>query len=151
MTGELLAARELNRAFTLAVFLTGSIKSAEAAVLRAICALEAGDVHGDGLVSGTVEACVHIQRGLAARADGEMVIYRAALPVELQRVLQLPLEMRQCFVLRNLVGLSLKASAGLLDLEPQEVTARTSAAMRDLAVIAEGERRTMALRESVAG
>ena len=60
------------------------------------------------------------------------------LPVELQHVLHLARNLRHCFVLRLLVGLSRALCAWLLHLETRQIDERTCAAVLELAMVRRG-------------
>ena len=62
-----------------------------------------------------------------------------ALPAELQRVLLLPRDLRQCFVLRLLMGLPRERCAQLLGVDIAQVKHMTAMAAIELAEIAARE------------
>jgi hypothetical protein len=119
----------LNKAFLTAVLLSGSVASAEAAVLASIRLL---DDRESLLETAMIEA-------IAASTDGDESA-RALLPVELRRVLDLPMLNRHCYVLRVLVGLRRAGCARILRLEAVRVDEVICAAARMLAGMVEQEK-----------
>jgi DNA-directed RNA polymerase specialized sigma24 family protein len=123
----------ISRAFLTAHLLTANREQAESAVLEAI-------LHWD-LEEGTEEvflhrvACAAIQAQVEYESSnaGEPAPAELLLPVELQAVLDLSPQLRRCFVLRVLVGLSRQVCARLLDLSVLIVDQYTCAALEHLA------------------
>jgi DNA-directed RNA polymerase specialized sigma24 family protein len=107
---------EIGRAFLTAHLLTANRKQAESAVMEAIR-------HWDS-EEDTEEAFLQLVAYAAIQAQGEYEWSRAdqpvpaesVLPVELQAVLDLAPQIRRCFVLRILAGLSRQVCARLLHL-----------------------------------
>jgi hypothetical protein len=127
MTSEYLATP-----FLTAFLLTGSAKRAEAAMLEGIRAWD-GEVDPDEeLLRNTVRAALG-RRQTSRLQPAEETAQAPQLPVELQRVARLPLDLRQCYVLRLLVGWSREACARLLFLDTDAVDRDTGLAAQALA------------------
>jgi len=105
--------RALSRAFTTALLLTANTERAEAAVLDGINALHPGEASPEKLFLEVAAAAFAAGRGSARRLQ-ELECAASVLPPELRPVLRLPLNLRQCFVLRVLMSLSRESCARLL-------------------------------------
>ena len=116
------------RAFVTALLLAGDAERAEAAVLRGIGSTSADSECGEELIRRTVSAAIEPEE-LPAQPSMEREPADSTLPFELQRVLRLPRYLRQCFVLRVLVGLPSEACARLLHSKVQQIDDATCAAM----------------------
>jgi hypothetical protein len=121
---------ELNRAFLTTLLLTGSAKQAEVAILDAISEMRPEE-SCDGLFLDALRAAVRLEAQAPARVE-EPGYVPAILPLELQRVLHLPLDLRRCFVLRVLVGLPREECSRLLQVDSQHVDEGARGAMREL-------------------
>ena len=116
------------RAFFAALLLTGSTELAEAAVLRAIDAWDAGAESEDALFERAIEAAARAQPGGAdAPAEPDEAAWR--LPAELQAVLELAPDQRRSFVLRILLGLPKQLCARMLQLNPYQTDLQLIAAL----------------------
>jgi hypothetical protein len=121
----------INRTFLTAHLLTGGTAQAESAMMEAIASW-----HPDQSQTKLCELVLHA----ALRVGGEGAQSNAndtgrasgALPVELQNVLCLSPQLRQCYVLRILVGMPRKVCARLLLMAEQRVDHFTWAALRQL-------------------
>jgi len=123
----------ISRAFRTAHLLTASIQQAESAVLEAIDSFDPDGETEETLFRYVVHAAVrssveHILPSASNQSESAMF-----LPVELQAVLNLPPNLRRCFVLRVLVGLSRQICARLLRLDARRVDQYTCAALQCLA------------------
>ena len=111
----------LQNVFMAALLLTGSAASAEFAILEGIRTLNACEGSRDALLLATLRAAVRptaaTSRDTFARPD----VFTSNLPVELRRVLALPEDLRQSFVLRLLLGLPPDECSRLLSLKAAEV------------------------------
>jgi hypothetical protein len=119
----------INRAFLAAHLLTGSAERAERAIMEAIALWDLDQSDNElfeqvlrAAVQGTVEDVQAIPNGAGSP--------NTHLPAELQAVLRLAPQLRQCYVLRVLVGLPRQACASLLHLSSQQVDHYTCAALR---------------------
>ena len=119
--------RTLDRSFNAAHLLTASVRQAEAAVLKAIDWFDPNLETEEGLFRHALRAAVGIP------PEWELGSAVRALPAELQAVLNLPRELRHCFVLRVLIGMSRQACGELLGLNVQKVDESTFTAVRRLA------------------
>jgi DNA-directed RNA polymerase specialized sigma24 family protein len=108
------------------------VERAESALLEAIQLLHADDPVTDGLLRGTVRASMRASHGVPEQHEEELTQASSMLPRELQQVLRLSRDLRQCFVLRFLLGLSRKVCARLLHAELSEIDEHTFAALREL-------------------
>ena len=116
------------RAFFAALLLTGSTELAEAAVLRAIEAWDAGAESEDALFERALEAAALTQPAdEAPSAESNGAGWR--LPAELQAVLELAPDQRRSFVLRILLGLPKQICARILQLNPHQMNMQISAAL----------------------
>ena len=123
-----------DRAFITAFLLLGDAEEAEAAVLKSIGSMNAADASGEELVQEAVIAAIESDR-LTQRDPNDPELASKMLPLELQRALELPHSLRQCFVLRVLMGLPREVCARLLSLEGRQVDRVASSAMSELAAI----------------
>jgi hypothetical protein len=116
------------KALVTALLLTGDVERAEAAVLKSIGSMSFGDVAGDELIRGAVNAAMELEE-VPGRSQRNPQPALSMLPFELQGVLHLPHFLRQCFVVRTLIGLPREACARLLHLDVHQVDAGARAAM----------------------
>jgi hypothetical protein len=135
MEGEPRICQTLGQTYRTALLLTADSTQAEAAVLEGIELLQEGCPGSEELLLATIH-CALAQTG---RALNQRVVeverQSSVLPPELLRVLYLPADLRQAFVLRVLVGLSRDTSASLLNIETNELDERTGAAMMELPAV----------------
>ena len=117
------------RAFRTAHLLTASVDQAERAVLRAIGSFDVETDTDEMLFQRAIRAAVACPSNLAPSS-------RALLPAELQSVLDLSHDLRRCFVLRILVGMSRRDCSKLLRLSDRTVNDYTCSALRRLAALA---------------
>ena len=116
------------RAFVAVLLLTGSLEEAEAVVLNAIDVADIGRGSGEGLLKRAIGLAINSRPRLTERA--RTVTSRSSiLPWELNSVIYLSRKLRQCFVLRFLLGWSREATARILCLRPSLVDERTKAAV----------------------
>jgi len=118
----------LDMAFRTALLLTGSMKSAEAAVIHGISACEELSPHG--LLTEAVRSAVRIQ---ASSANGPYEV--ECLPPELRRLFMLQPLPRRCFVLRILMNLSPEVCAELLGVSVTESEDALHAALIELPLL----------------
>ena len=113
----------VENAFVIGLLLTASMKEAEDAVVESIDCLNADQTCGGRMLLRVIHSSLSTRPEVAVpeRIDEASA---AALPLELRPVLYLPKELRECFVLRFLMGFSRDACAWLLQIEPEEVHAR---------------------------
>lgn len=122
----------LQKTFLTALLLTGGPKGAETAMLQGIELLnEDNDVDVDEqlLLACVVVALQPKYACLDLPASG----FVDSLPVDLRRVLRLPVILRACFVLRVLVGISNACCAGLLRLPISQINQNVGVAAQLLA------------------
>lgn len=124
----------IGMAFRAAHLLTASVHQAESAVLRAIGSF---DPDGDSeetffqsVMHAAVQGAVEARLPLASNQSASTGLF---VPAELQSVLDLSQDLRRCFVLRILVGMSRQACARLLGLNLRSVDQHTCVALQCLA------------------
>jgi DNA-directed RNA polymerase specialized sigma24 family protein len=115
-------------AFRTALLLAGNTKTAEAAVLDGIGACE--DLSHRGLLIEAVRSTIRRRTKLADAPDALEL-----LPPELRRLFMLPPLLRDCFVLRILVGLSPEVCTELLDVSITEFEDAVCAALNQLPLL----------------
>jgi hypothetical protein len=135
LADEAVVSRTLGQTFRTALLLTASVERAETALLGAIESLHPEDSLAHGLLRGAVRASVRASVGVPEQREEELTQASSMLPCELQHVLRLSRDLRQCFVLRFLVGLSRKVCARLLDPEFSQIDEHTFAALRQLSIL----------------
>ena len=118
----------LEMAFGTALLLTGATKTAEAAVMCAIDALE--DPSHRGLLIEAVRSAVR-----QPTKSEDVLDALDLLPHELRRLFMLQPLLRECFVLRILVGLSPEVGAELLDISMAEFEDAVYAALTQLPLL----------------
>lgn len=126
------------RIFVTALLLTRSAK-AECSVLEGLTAASQGDESGGALLHATLRAAIAAPVGVALHRPETQDLSTSSLPVELRRVLLLSESLRQCFVLRLLVGLSVIECSRLLSLNACQIEQNTAAAALALSGIQELE------------
>jgi DNA-directed RNA polymerase specialized sigma24 family protein len=127
--------RTISRAFLAAHLLTASRQQAESAVMEALDSWDPAKDNEEALLPRVLRAAVRAQFGALSSSFNEPVSARVHLPAELRSVLALPPQLRRCFVLRILIGLSQQVCARLLYLRSYEVNQYTSAALKCLPAI----------------
>jgi DNA-directed RNA polymerase specialized sigma24 family protein len=107
----------LNEVFIAAVLLTGSADRAERAVVEGIETLAGDDVSEHMVLQATIRAA--FKQEMMSDEEGPRQPQRAVswLPIQLQRVLLLPRDLRHAFVLRLLLGLTRDECSRLLQLD----------------------------------
>jgi hypothetical protein len=128
----------LNRSFVASLLLTGSAALAEVAILNAIDAIDPKEISNEALFRRVTIAAIAVG-SVAARDVHELGEPSPALPIELNRVFCLPTDLRQCFVLRILAGLSREDSAHMLCVSPHLLDERAGAAAAELAAVRQAE------------
>ena len=132
----------ISKAFLTAHLLTGSIEQAESAVRDALASWDRDKDNLEDLFQAVLDAAVRRQDS-GAPSSKEPESAGSHLPSELQTVLALSVELRRCFVLRMLAGLSVAMCARLLQLHPRRVKQYTCAALKRLP--SRGERSPFAI------
>jgi DNA-directed RNA polymerase specialized sigma24 family protein len=122
----------VGKAFLTALLLTGSPERAEAAILESSRVMTLDSKSGEVLLRGAVNAAIEPQSEASRQPTEDLERASSMLPFELRRVLHLPPALRQCFVLRFLVGLPREVCARLLHLEIRQVDERARTAMLEL-------------------
>lgn len=117
----------LARAFKAAHLLTANFRQAEVVVLKAIDRFDAYHDTEEALFGYALYGAVEASDEPRSESTGW------PMPAELQAVLNLARDLRHCFVLRVLIGMSRQACAQLLGFKVRRVDVCTLAAMRQLA------------------
>jgi hypothetical protein len=120
----------LDRAFLVALLITGNMDGAEDAVLDGIAAL-GGSISSDAFRLATLKSAV--ERG--EQRSGEIEDIFPRLPLELRRILLLNPLTRACFVLRILLGMPSETCSEVLRIPIQKIGHLVSDAMQQLAVL----------------
>jgi hypothetical protein len=127
----LLNQETVQNAFLIGLLLTGSMKQAEDAVMESVDCSDASDLSGERIFRRVIDSlCSTFTRPAWDIFDDDSA---AVLPPELRRVLNLPRELRACFVLRLLIGLPCESCARLLQVDPSEIGSRLQRAITKLA------------------
>jgi len=121
----------ISRAFLIAQLLTRSAGQAESAVVEALDSWDPAGESEEVLLERVLAAGIRFQGTCAASRSNEPELL-ASFPREIQAVLRLPAQVRRCFVLRILVGLSRPVCARLLQLSCRQVDEYTSRALKRL-------------------
>ena len=134
----------IENAFIVGLLLTGSIEQAERAIVDSIHCSETEDVCGQRVFRRVIQWAVDPQEQRSCRVIDEASV--KILPFELGCVLHLPPDLRHCYVLRILVGLSREVCAWLLHTDVEQISQRTQSAVNGLArvhaSIGESDRRS---------
>ena len=127
------ASQGLNETFTAAILLTGSAERAECAVLQGIETLSEDDVSEHMVLQATIRAAVKPEMVADEESPWEPQPAVSWLPIQLQRVLLLPRDLRHAFVLRLLLGLPRDQCSRLLQLGDGKLDERVGEAATFLA------------------
>jgi DNA-directed RNA polymerase specialized sigma24 family protein len=136
------ASKSLWMIFIVAILLTGSVKHAETAMLEGIRSLDIDATPEEELLPMIVSAAMDPRQWSGPGPPEEMAHAASLLPVELQRVLRLPIDLRHCFVLRLLLAMPREFCARLLGLDVGTVDRDTSLAAQALAQIVQEENKS---------
>jgi hypothetical protein len=118
----------LDMAFRTALLLSGTSKTAEAAVMEGIGGCK-GLSHGDLLIE-VIKSTIRRRMKSAGAPDALEL-----LPLELRHLFVLPPLLRDCFVLRILAGLSREVCAELLDVSVIELEDSVCTALNQLPLL----------------
>lgn len=116
--------RNISRLFFTALLITGTVESAEAAIEDSV----------DQIAPSLRVASIAVAVAAVTRAVPFDPQARLILPEELRAVADLPTDLRLCFVLRNLLGLTASEAAQLIAMRPCEIDWRASSASICLAL-----------------
>jgi hypothetical protein len=112
----------LTKSFIASLLLTKNAGQAESAVLESIrCSDLIGYPPAEDLFRGALKAALALRCEAVEQQSAELDYALSILPPELQHVLHLPTNLRDCFVLRILAGLPSDICARTLDLTACEV------------------------------
>jgi hypothetical protein len=120
-------------AFVVGLLLTGSIEQAERAIVDSIHCSETEDVCGQQVFRRVIQWAVDPQEQRSRRVIDQASV--RILPFELGCVLHLPPDLRHCYVLRILVGLSREVCAWLLHTDVEQISHHTQSAVNGLAQV----------------
>jgi hypothetical protein len=121
------------KAFNIAIILTGSTDLAEYAVSEAIRVWNETKPLEQTLCLGATIAAIEVQRLSSTNRPPEMDSAAARLPLRLRNVVRLTPTIRNCFVLRILLGLCYETCARLLNSNAEQVIANICVALQTLA------------------
>jgi hypothetical protein len=137
MTSELLSLDTLSKAFVTALLLTGSVELAESAVSENAMLLDCDEPSVEALLQGVAESSIPPRGQNTVPRQTELERASSLLPFELRRVLHLAPDLRNCFVLRVLGGLSREVCARVLQLDIHQIDNDTCSAMLALPFVQE--------------
>jgi hypothetical protein len=121
----------VEKAYLGVFLLTGNLELAEIAVTTCIDVVEVEDLTEPLLLSAARLALQMQRNGWKQTANTQLTM--GALPIELDCVLQLPANLRQCFVLRVLSGAALPVCEDILQMESKRIGTRARVAALELA------------------
>ena len=127
--------KTVDRAYITALLLTASAERAEAAILEGHRVTDLDSTPGEALLGQAVNAAIKVQSETSEQPLEDLERASSMLPFELRRVLHLQPALRQCFVLRFLMGLPREVCARLLRLEIRQVDERARTALLELPTI----------------
>ena len=123
----------LGRAFILAFILAQDTERAEHIVATAIDTLPCNDFSEARLLAAVAAVAWTLRKEGVTRRERVDLAAQISIPVELQRVLELPIKLRYCFSLRALAGMTVWTCAQLTSLHPQQIEYLFQLAARTLA------------------
>jgi hypothetical protein len=123
----------ITKAFNIAIILTGSTELAEYAVAEAIRVWDETEPPEQMLYLGAIVASIEVQKLSNTNRPPESDSTASRLPLRLRNVVRLMPAIRNCFVLRVLLGLSYETCACLLHSSAGQVVANTYVALQKLA------------------
>jgi hypothetical protein len=123
----------IENAFIVGLLLTGKIEQAERAIVDSIHCREREDACGQRVFRRVIQWAVDPQEQRSCRVIDQASV--RILPFELGCVLHLPPDLRHCYVLRILVGLSREVCAWLLHTDVEQISQRTQSAVNGLAEV----------------
>jgi DNA-directed RNA polymerase specialized sigma24 family protein len=137
----------ISRAFLTAHLLTASTEQAESATMEAIDSWDPDEETEEVLFRSVLDAAARAQIEYVPSSSNKCDVAGSYLPAELQAVLRLAPQLRRCFVLRILVGLSPQVCARLLHLPSRRVDRYACAALECLGSL--DRRLTLSLQYAV--
>jgi len=130
----------LGEIFIAAFLLTGNVALAERSVMNGI-AMTGCASSFEALLHATIRVAVTAEMWAGEPTRGDRALAAPRLPIELGRLLLLPDQLRQCFVLRVLLGISRGRCSQLLELDGRNLEHQVVAATLELASIHARENR----------
>lgn len=124
----------LDRAFVLAFILAQDTERAEHIVATAIDTLPCNDFSEARRLAAVAAVAWTLRKEGVTRHDHVDVAVWMSIPVELQRVLELPMQLRYFFSLRALAGMTVWTCAQLTSLQPEQIEYFFQLAARMLAM-----------------
>jgi DNA-directed RNA polymerase specialized sigma24 family protein len=122
----------IGRAFLAAHLLTANTGQAERSVVEAMESWDPDDNSDEVLFQQVLRSVLQANVEGVPSSSNDPDSPDSLLPIELKAVLLLPPQLRHCFVLRMLVGLSRQTCARLLHLHSREVDRYTREALQRL-------------------
>jgi len=142
LQGETALPRIIGHAFWAALLLTADVNRAEQAVTQAIECWNLATESDAALFRRAIHNAA-VSTGDEAMAISQSSVAESLLPIKLRRIVRLPLYVRQCYVLRVLIGFSVQTVSYLLDMVDDEVRRFTCMGLRQVA--ADTNRRTASI------
>ncbi len=115
------ASRYLGRAVTLAAVLNGQGDRTESIVQTAIDSLPAESFSEEALLAEVAATAWKGSQAAEEDVGQYQLSHKASLPEELQAVSELPRQLRYCFSIRVLAGMSAQVCGRLIGLRPYQV------------------------------
>jgi DNA-directed RNA polymerase specialized sigma24 family protein len=140
MVAQFVTAESLSQAFITATLLTGSERRGEVAVLEAIRAMEGAEPVEEEMFQNTLVAAVALGSDNLEPSLQALEQAYSTLPIEVLRVMRIPHDLRQCFVLRVLAGMPSENCGRLLNMDVAQVDQTACLAAQALGRIVQAER-----------
>ena len=132
----------ISRAFWTLLLLTADVDRAERVVTQAIECWNPATESDAALFRRAIHNAA-VSTGDGALAINQSSVAESLLPIKLRRVVRLPSRVRECYVLRVLIELSVQTVSYLLNIEDDEVRRFTCMGLRQIA--ADTNRRTVSI------
>jgi hypothetical protein len=143
------ASRYLGRALTLAAVLTGPGDRTESIVETAIDSLPTNTFSEEALLAEVAAAAWKGSQAAEEGVDQYQLSHKTSLPEELQAVFELPRQLRYCFSIRVLAGMSAQVCGRLIGLRPYQVNYLVDLSIQILARAARRKELRMSLVDSL--
>ena len=128
-------AHTLDGCFLIAHLLIGEAAQAEQAVMEAIDLWDPDEEGENQLLQLTLRTAIKTYTVISRSGLNEECCADSSLPIELRRVSELPPDLRRCFVLRILAGLSSEVCAQILHFGVRQVDQYCCDAMKSLTAL----------------
>jgi DNA-directed RNA polymerase specialized sigma24 family protein len=135
MSTQTQPALAIRRVWTAAFLLSGDATQAEDAVADAILSTDTDDFETEAFMTRVLSLSIQRSRNSSKRSIQKTSEIWVTLPAELQHVLSLPLRLRDCFVLRVLIGLPRETCHQMLQVNDEELGNFVCLALAQLAAM----------------